>query len=184
MEEEQKVKQRPTRDLEKEIEETIKIQLEEREERQKTLILLAKKEEQLAREKQQRKIRIGQQVEKLAPLQTQIQTNLTKLTELWSKQDDKKAFSADLTSSIPKLIGDCNQLCEEARSKVTQGECGPEVFDKLNQLDGDIKDTTVKIDQELEKINAQKRAEEEKAEQQKLLLKKQEEEKEKAAADE
>ena len=120
----------------------------------------------------------------MAPLQTQIQTNLTKLTELWSKQDDKKAFSADLTSSIPKLIGDCNQLCEEARSKVTQGECGPEVFDKLNQLDGDIKDTTVKIDQELEKINAQKRAEEEKAEQQKLLLKKQEEEKEKAAADE
>jgi len=177
LEEEQSMKSRTSLDLEKEIEQTIKIQLEEREERQKTLILQAKKEEQLAKEKQQRKIRIGQQMEKLAPLQTQISKNLTKLLELWSKQEDKKVYSDDLTTSVPKLIQSCNEVCEEARKKVIEGECGLEMFEKLNLLDGGIKTTAVKIEQELDKINAQRKEEEEKAEQQKLLLIRQEEEK-------
>ena len=179
-EEEEKVKTRQVTavDLEKRIEQTIKIQLEEREERQRSLILLAKKEEELAREKQQRKIRIGQQMEKLAPLQTQINQNLKSLLELWTKQEDRKLFSDDLSTSVPKLVKDCDQVCEEARTKVTEGECGPELFDKLTELKGSIVTTTVKIEKEIETI-AQKKEEEKKAEQQKLLV--EEEEKRKAA---
>ena len=159
---------RPAIDIEKEIEERLKIQLEEREERQKTLILLAKKEEQLAKEKQERKIRIGKQMERLAPLDTQINTNLTRLMDLWNNQPDKSLLSEHLTSSVPKLIQNCNVI-EEARKKVVVGDCGPEMFDKLTELDGNIKATTGKIEEELERILAARKEEQEKADQQKKL---------------
>ena len=158
---------RPAIDIEKEIEERLKIQLEEREERQKALILLAKKEEQLAKEKQERKIRIGKQMERLAPLDTQINNKLTRLLELWNSQD-KSFLSEYLTSSVPKLIQSCH-IIEEARKKVVVGECGPEMFDKLTELDGNIQASTGKIEEELERILTQRREEQEKADQQKKL---------------
>ena len=94
------------------------IQQQERESKQQELIVLARKEEQLAKEKLERKKRMGEQMEKFAPLQNKIQENLNKVLQVWNSVDDKSFFSPALVQTVPKISQLSRSLLEEGRNKV------------------------------------------------------------------
>jgi len=177
--EKEKLFNREIRDLEDMVGQMIIIQQQERESKQQELIVLARKEEQLAKEKLERKKRMGEQMEKFAPLQNKIQENLNKVLQVWNSVDDKSFFSPALVQTVPKISQLSRSLLEEGRNKVVKGECSDSILDQLNTLNHNLEETTRKIEDDKTRIQNEKVAEEEKAKQ--LLLKQQDEDALKAA---
>jgi len=161
-------------EIERRVEERLRMQQQEREERQKELIQQAKREEQLAKEQMEKKRRISQQTEQLAPVHSRIKTGVQQLLGLWSSQQDKQLFRAEVGQMVPQLLQECNMLLKEARSKVVEGECDREVFEKLQDLEGKLGKTVTMLEEDLVRIEKEKREEEEKNKQ--LQQKKEEEE--------
>ena len=162
-------------DLEKRIEETLVLQQIEREKKQKDLILLAKQEEQLAKEKQERKARIKQQMEKYVPQQETMKVSIKSLLDLWSSVQDKNLMSPELASSIPLLLKHCQDMLNEARIKVAEGDCDDSMIQNLVNLDTQVNDSLKKLQDDILRIDSEKN---------KLLEQQQEEAKKKAAEEE
>jgi len=165
-------------EIERRIEEKLRIKQQEREERQKELIQQAKREEQLAKEKVEKEKRVIEQTEKLSPVQSRIKAGMQQLLGLWSSQPDKQLFRGEVAQLVPQLVQECNGLLKEARSKVVEGECDGEVFQKLSGLEGNLDKTVQMLKDDLAKIEKDKKDEEDKLQQ---LQQKKEEEERKAA---
>jgi len=160
-------------EIEKRIEEKLRMQQQEREERQKELIQQAKREEQLAKEQLEKRKRVSDQTEQLSPVHSRIKAAIQQLLGLWSSQADKQLFRVEVGQLVPQLLQECNGLLKEARSKVVEGECGRDVFEKLAALEGNLGTTIQMLEEDLAKIEKDKKDEEEKLQQ--LQLKKEEE---------
>ena len=172
--EKEKLFSREVRDLEDMVGQMIIIQQQERESKQQELIFQARKEEQLAKEKLERKKRMGEQMEKFAPLQNKITENLQKVLQVWNSIDDKNLFSPSLVQTVPQISQISRSLLEDGRNQVVKGECSDGTLDQLNTLNNNLLETSKKIEEDKTRIENEKVAEEEKAKQ--LLLKEQEEE--------
>jgi len=154
------------------------IQQHERDLMQKELIQQAKKEEQLAKEKLERKKRMGEQMEKFAPLQNKIKVSMKVLIDLWSSVEDKKLLSPNIFESVPNLLKRCQEVMNEARNKVIEGDCGDDFIQKITALDTELISKSKEIEEDNRRIlNERKKIEEEKAN----ALKLKEEEAKKAA---
>jgi len=129
---------------------------------------------QLAKEKLERKKRMGEQMEKFAPLQNKITENLQKVLQVWNSIDDKNLFSPSLVQTVPQISQISRSLLEDGRNQVVKGECSDGTLDQLNTLNNNLLETSKKIEEDKTRIENEKVAEEEKAKQ--LLLKQQEEE--------
>jgi len=171
-------------EIERRVEERLMVQQQEREERQKELIQQAKKEEQMVKQQLEKRKRISAQTEQLAPVHSSVKTAVQQLLGLWSGQQDKQLFRPELGQLVPQLLQECNTLLKEARSKVVEGECEKEVFDKLGDLESNLRRTVQMLEDDIARIEKEKKEEELKAQQ--LQQKKEEEErkaKEDAASD-
>ena len=171
---------REERDLEEMVNQMHILQEQEKEQRHKDLIIQAKKEEQLAKEKHDRKKRMGEQMEKFAPLDNKMKTGIKNLISLWNTFDDKKVYSPDLNECINMLLKKCQKDLDEGRNKVLEGECDDTLLHRLRELDQLIAETTSKLEMDIQRISNDKKAEEEKAKQ---LKKQQEEDEAKKAAE-
>lgn len=166
-------------EIERRVEERLMVQQQEREERQKELIQQAKKEEQMVKQQLEKRKRISAQTEQLAPVHSSVKTAVQQLLGLWSGQQDKQLFRPELGQLVPQLLQECNTLLKEARSKVVEGECGKELFDKLADLENNLGKSVQMLEEDIARIEKEKKEEELKAQQ----LQQKEEEERKAAED-
>lgn len=165
-------------EIERRVEERLMVQQQEREERQKELIQQAKKEEQMVKQLLEKKKRISRQSEQLSPVHSRISTAVQQLLGLWSGQQDKQLLRAELGQLVPQLLQESNANLKEARSKVVEGECGKELFDKLQDLEGNLSKTVLLLEEDIARIQKEKQDEEIKAQQ---LQQKKDDEERKAA---
>ena len=121
---------------------------------------------------------MGEQMEKFAPLQNKIKVSMKVLLDLWSSVEDKKLLSPNIFEAVPNLLKRCQEVLNEARNKVIEGDCGDDFIQKITALDTELISKSKEIEEDNRRIlNEKKKIEEEKAN----ALKLKEEEAKKAA---
>jgi len=162
-------------EVEKRVEERVFKQKQEREQKQKDLIEIAKKEEQIAKAQLEKKARIEDQTERLSPIHTNISNSIQTLFQLWNGQENKELFNADVKKCAVQILQDSKILLNEAMNKAVEGNCGDDVFAKLTTFSQNVITSISDVRNELIKIEKEKlikEAEEKKAAEEKLRLEK------------